>query len=285
MKNDLLEYFTEISKNIDSHIKTEKKYINLSEKLSNFIKDTYDGEQSPTFHIGENLSFKLPFHNMGNINTTHLFGMDEVIILTFYYLARNRYKNILDLGANIGLHSIVLNLLGYNVHCYEADPETFSVLQNNLHLNDCKNVRAINSAAANFDGVAEFTRVCGNLTGSHLTGAKKDPYGELEKFSVNVVDIGKIVHQFDLVKIDIEGLEADVLCSVPTEIANNIDFMLEINGIENAKRIFDYTKNAGLDIFLQKNGWNKVSTFDELPLSHKDGSVFISTKPPLWSFL
>lgn len=285
MKNDLLEYFTEISRNINSHIKTENRYISLSEKLSNSIKNTYDGEHSPTFHIGQNLSFKLPFHKMGNINTTHLFGIDEVIILTFYYLAINRYKNILDLGANIGLHSIVLNLLGYNVHCYEADPETFSVLQNNLHLNDCKNVTAINSAAANFDGVAEFTRVCGNLTGSHLTGAKKHPYGELEKFSVNVVDIGKIVHQFDLVKIDIEGLEADVLCSVPTAIAKNIDFMLEINGIENAKRIFDYTKNAGLDIFLQKNGWNKVSTFDELPLSHKDGSVFISAKPPLWSFL
>ena len=191
---------------------------------------------------------------------------------------KNNYKNVLDLGANIGLHSIVLSLLDYQVTCFEADPETFRVLKQNLELNNCKKIKPINEAAASFDGKAEFTRVCGNLTGSHLSGAKSNPYGELDKFEVKVNNIGNIAKEFDLIKIDIEGQEADVLTSISSEDALKIDFMMEINGEKNAKTIFDYSLQVGLNIFLQKNDWKKVNSLAELPLSHREGSVFLSSK-------
>ena len=54
--------------------------------------------------------------------------------------------------------------------------------------------------------------------------------------------------------------------------------MMEINGEKNAKTIFDYSLQVGLNIFLQKNDWKKVNSLAELPLSHREGSVFLSSK-------
>lgn len=267
-----------LARNTQSHVQSSSNYQVLNKKLSKVIASAYDTTSSPTFLLTDNITFSLPYYDMGNINTTHLFGMDELIILSFYLKNKNHYKNVLDLGANIGLHSIVLSLLDYQVTCFEADPETFRVLKQNLELNNCKKIKPINEAAASFDGKAEFTRVCGNLTGSHLSGAKSNPYGELDKFEVKVNNIGNIAKEFDLIKIDIEGQEADVLTSISSEDALKIDFMMEINGEKNAKTIFDYSLQVGLNIFLQKNNWKKVNSLAELPLSHREGSVFLSSK-------
>ncbi|WP_076923529.1 FkbM family methyltransferase [Pseudoalteromonas sp. EB27] len=267
-----------LARNTQSHVQSSSDYQLLNKKLSKVIASAYNTTSTPTFLLTDNITFSLPYYDMGNINTTHLFGIDELIILSFYLKNKNNYKNVLDLGANIGLHSIVLSLLDYQVTCFEADPETFRVLKQNLELNNCKKIKPINEAAASFDGKAEFTRVCENLTGSHLSGAKSNPYGELDKFEVKVNNIGNIAKEFDLIKIDIEGQEADVLTSISSEDALKIDFMMEINGEKNAKTIFDYSLQVGLNIFLQKNDWKKVNSLAELPLSHREGSVFLSSK-------
>lgn len=275
---NLIEFITSICEKPTLYNKSSDLYLDTQSSLAEYIEKAYQVNDNPITTLNKQVSFTIPFHDMGNINTTHLFGLDELIILSFYCANTYRYKNVLDLGANIGLHSVVLDKLGFQVTSFEADPETCSVLKNNLALNQSSRVNVINAAAGSFNGRAEFTRVCGNLTGSHLSGAKPNPYGKLEKFNVEVVNIGEIASQFDLIKIDIEGQEADVLTAIPVQDAKKIDFMLEINGNKNAKAIFDYSKSAGINIFLQKNNWKKVNQLSELPLSHRDGSVFISSK-------
>ena len=43
---------------------------------------------------------------MGAIDSLDLFGLDEMIIFSYYYNNRNRYNKVVDVGANIGLYSI-----------------------------------------------------------------------------------------------------------------------------------------------------------------------------------
>lgn len=274
---NLTNYVNELCRNYSQHRKSSEYYRNLEQQLSLLVQNSYESNSSPETNLNEDVRFSIPFHSMGNINTKHLFGLDEVIILAFYVSNQNKYKNVLDLGANIGLHSIALAKLGFDVTCFEADPDTYKVLTKNIKDNGV-NVNAINAAASSFNGQAEFTRVCGNMTGSHLSGAKPNPYGKLEKFQVNVVNIGELAEQYDLIKIDIEGQEADVLAAIPPKIANKIDFMMEINGEANAKRIFEYTQQSELNIFLQNRGWGKVDCLADLPLSHRDGCVFLSRR-------
>ena len=146
------------------------------------------GESGPQeVVLGDLGSLKLPFLSMGEIKSTHLFGLDELIIFSFYLKNKNRYKKVFDVGANIGLHSILLAKTGFDVVSYEPDPWHFKMLQNNLELNSVSSkVSPRNKAVSTTVGELEFIRVLGNTTGSHLAGAKKEPYGELEKFKVSV---------------------------------------------------------------------------------------------------
>ena len=70
-----------------------------------------------------------PYHTMGAIDSLNLFDLDELIIFSFYWLNCKRYRRVLDIGANIGLHSIILSKCGFEVCAYEPDPQHFEILQ------------------------------------------------------------------------------------------------------------------------------------------------------------
>ena len=60
----------------------------------------------------------------GKLNLINIMGLDEMIIFDFYIRKKNKYKNICDIGANIGFHSLFLKKLNYkNVTSYEPDKQ------------------------------------------------------------------------------------------------------------------------------------------------------------------
>ena len=93
-----------------------------------------------------------PYHKMGAVDSLNLFDLDELIIFSFYWVNRNKYRRVLDIGANIGLHSIILDRCGFEVRAYEPDPQHFTILQRNLALNHCSNVQAVNAAVSSKAG-------------------------------------------------------------------------------------------------------------------------------------
>ena len=228
---------------------------------------------------------KFPFHQMGAITSVHLFGVDELIIFSFYWTNRKRYKKVLDLGANIGLHSIMMSRCGYDVRAYEPDPKTYEVLKRNLKLNGCSGVEAINAAVSTSTGEMEFVRVLGNMTGSHLAAAKAAPYGELEKFSVKVEEFKPLLRWADLCKIDVEGHEKEILLTTTAEDWSKTDALLEVGSEENARAIFaHFAKMPKIALFAQKNSWKQIRTLDDMPTSYRDGSLFITAKSAVpWS--
>ena len=53
-------------------------------------------------------------------------------IFLFYFLKRFNYRHVADIGANIGLHSILLSKFGFKVDSYEPDPYHFKILKKYL---------------------------------------------------------------------------------------------------------------------------------------------------------
>ena len=157
----------------------------------------------------------LPYEKMGTIDSIDLFGLDELLMFTFYLRNRGRYHKAADIGANIGLHSILLSRMGCKVESYEPDPQHYEKLQRNLALNDITTATVHQAAVSDHSGNMQFVRVLGNTTSSHLAGSKANPYGELERFDVSVTDIRKIAERVDLLKIDAEGHEAVILNALP----------------------------------------------------------------------
>jgi FkbM family methyltransferase len=219
-----------------------------------------------------------PYHRMGAVDSLNLFEMDELIIFAFYWANRALYRRVADVGANIGLHSLIMARCGFEVASYEPDPLHLEILRQTLELNKIETVAVVAAAVSNRRGEAEFVRLKGNTTGSHLAGAKPNPYGEIERFMVNLVPASDIIGRFDLVKIDAEGHEAQILLDTRAEHWTHTDAILEIGSPENGASIFDHCNRLGLHIFTQKTGWRRARAPSDLPTSYREGSTFITRR-------
>ncbi|MBI1870536.1 MAG: FkbM family methyltransferase [Chlamydiae bacterium] len=223
-------------------------------------------------------SLTFPYHNMGAVDSLNLFDLDELIIFSFYWMHRRSYRRVLDIGANIGLHSIILSKCGFEVHAYEPDPKHFEIFKRNLDFNHCSNIHAFNTAVSTQAGEMEFVRVLGNTTGSHLAGAKAHPYGELERFPVKVEAMNALLSWADLVKLDIEGHEKEVLLGTHRDHWANTDGLIEVGNPNNATAIYEHFQKTGVRLFSQKTGWKRVSHVDDMPTSYREGTLFITSK-------
>ncbi len=157
--------------------------------------------------LGEIGRFEFPYICMGAIDSVDLFGLNELILFAYYWTNRKRYRRSADVGANLGLHSLVMNRCGWKVTAYEPDPNHVAIIHRNLKLNNVHSVELSEVAVSCSTGVREFVRVMGNRTGSHLAGAKDDPYGDLERFEVSVIKPHNIFENSDFIKFDVEGDE------------------------------------------------------------------------------
>jgi len=259
-----------------------EKKSELLEELENLYSDNLDGEIS----LGEIGEINFPYFSFGNLDSSKLFGLDEIILFSFYYANRHRYKSVLDLGANIGLHSLVLRKLGFEVVSYEPDELHCQQFEKVMKLNGVLNYILIRKAIGVSNESLEFTRVLGNTSGSFIKDAKSNPYGDIQSFSVQVDDIADVLHQtkFDLVKMDVEGYEATLLNRVGRESFNSTDFMLEVGSVKNQSLIFDLIREKSLNAFSQKNNWNRVESVADLPSHHSHGSLFIGNPAgPKWN--
>ncbi|MGH7944187.1 MAG: FkbM family methyltransferase [Opitutaceae bacterium] len=224
---------------------------------------------------------ELPYHKMGAVDSLDLFGLDELIIFSFYRANRNRYRRAADIGANLGLHSILMGKCGWQVKAYEPDPVHATLLRRNLALNHSSTVELVEAAVSDRPGQLEFVRVLGNTTSSHLTGAKQNAYGQLERFPVQVESIASIMPTVDFVKMDAEGQEKVIILGTTGEHWRHTDMMLEVGSGENARAIFQHGQRIGVRAFAQKLGWSEVQSPADMPVSYKDGSLFLSRRPTM----
>jgi FkbM family methyltransferase len=219
----------------------------------------------------------LPYVEMGKINSCDLFGLDELILFAFYAANRSRYRRVVDFGTNIGLHTIIFARCGFQVRSFEPDPHHIEILEHNLKLNHVE-TDLCRSAVSVVSGEAEFTRVLGNTTSSHLSGAKAAPYGELERFAVKVEAAAPHLAWADLAKIDIEGHEGVLITGLPPNTWVATDAVLEIGTPDNAALVFEHLSGSEINMFAQKTGWRRVMSLADMPTSHREGSLFISSK-------
>ncbi len=262
----------------DQHARSERKYNELKDRIRGEVEDIFadvEPTAKPFSPFGE---LVFPYHKMGAIDSLNLFDLDELIIFSFYWLNRKRYKKVADIGANIGLHSIILSKCGYEVRCYEPDPQHFEIIKRNLSLNKAKNVEPINAAVSAEDGTLEFIRVLGNTTGSHIAGAKDNPYGELDKFPVEVKAIGQIMEWSDLIKLDAEGHEKEILLATTKEHWMKTDAIIEVENSDNAKTLYEFFEGIGINMFSQKLNWQMVKDVQDMPVGYREGSLFVTAK-------
>jgi FkbM family methyltransferase len=131
----------------------------------------------------------------------------------------------LDVGANVGLYSLLLaSALGSagQVIAFEPERESFEHLQDNLKLNEAGNVHPFQKALGDEDGHAElFLR--GGIADSTLVWSPS--LGNAGQQLVDVVQGDAFIERQNLplprlVKVDVEGYECKVLRGLRRTLAN-----------------------------------------------------------------
>lgn len=108
-----------------------------------------------------------------------------------------------DVGASVGNHTVFLAAVcGLHVVAFEPDPRVHTMLLDNLALNPGLSVSTYRVAAGNRTGL-------GRLTSLHRV--EDDPAGTV---TVSRIDDLLTVGDLSLVKVDVEGHEADVLAGM-----------------------------------------------------------------------
>ena len=286
--NIMSHLLQEIADSYTKHDSNSDWYKAMAARVLEIVKmntSGFDTEVTPREELLEIGTIFFPYFEMGAVNSNSLLSLDELILFAFYKVNQKNYSKVLDLGANIGLHTLVLQRLGFFVKSFEPDPVHFKQAVKVLNLNQLSVLDYLNSAVAQTNGIANFVRVLGNTTASHIEGSKSSPaYGELQKFEVSTVSINQVLSEgFDLVKMDIEGFESELLQSINITHFRDSDFLVEVGSADNAKSIFKLFDKR-VNLFSQKTNWNPVRDIADMPKSYKEGSLFITSKTTMpWS--
>ena len=262
----------------NQHAPGSKVYALLKQIARREVENLFSEHDSKVKEFKPFGELVFPYHKMGAVNSLNLFDFDELIIFSFYWINRRRYRRVLDIGANIGLHSIILSKCGFEVRAYEPDPQHFEILQKNLALNNCSNVQTFHTAVSSKAGEMEFVRVLGNTTASHLAGSKTNPYGDLERFPVKVEAIGPLITWPDLIKLDVEGHEKEILLTTNRDHWSSTDALIEVENESSATFIYEHFTTLGVQLFSQKTNWQLVRDVDDMPTNYREGILFVTCK-------
>jgi FkbM family methyltransferase len=133
----------------------------------------------------------------------------------------SRGERVLDLGANVGLFSLLAADRGASVTALEPHPETFAWLERNTSGFgvECRNAAVMGRAPSS--GAVEL--VDGpTSTAHHVAGLRDDDPGR-SRTTVPAVGFAALVRErYDLIKLDVEGAEFDVVADTPLEVLARI---------------------------------------------------------------
>jgi len=122
---------------------------------------------------------------------------------------------VLDIGANIGLTTLLQAPLASRIHSFEPSPTTFKLLQQNVAQAELDNVELHNYGLGEEPGSFELTFAPSNRSGAFVSNQTQASVGHtVEKIHIRTMDQfveDRGVASVDMIKIDVEGFELQVL--------------------------------------------------------------------------
>lgn len=213
---------------------------------------------------------------------------DDLIGWQIFYLGQyeenttNLIKKIIkknmvffDVGGNIGYYSLLAAKRGAYVHTFEASQQIGNLLKKNKRINNFNNMNIENSAIYDKDTVLRFQDPQkGNLG----TGKVSTNYGK----QVRAIRLDSFIKQnaitnVDLMKIDVEGVELNVLNGAKKILQNfHPDILCEKNDEGNVERFLNKLDYKGYYI---RKGKGLLTKKMEAP------NMFFTCKPEKYSDL
>ena len=226
------------------------------------------------------VKFKVFNSSFGYVDVKRILALkSELDLYNFFLKYKKNYRSFADVGANVGIHTLFASKIFKFIYSYEPLKTHYNLLKKNIVLNNFKNIKIIKKAVSIDDNNKFLIELEKNTTATHLETANRSKYGKLKKWLVKCISIKKIISKFDLIKFDVEGLEAKLLKNINFENKFS-DLIVEIHNYKNSKDIFKKLSSyKNISIYKIKNlKISPIKTFKDMPKSSFDGHLFV-TKP------
>jgi len=192
----------------------------------------YDGQMLEKILV-ENFNFIVHKNDTCVADCLRSGRLFEKFLVSYLRHFINPNKNVLDLGANIGTHSVIYsNYIHANSTVYSFEPQkvVFDILCQNIALNNCKNVVPFNFGCSNVNDVF-YMNACYENKDNHGAFCIDPTLNEASglKIECKVLDELNITN-VGYVKIDVEGHEYEALLGMKnTLLRDRPVIMIEIH--------------------------------------------------------
>lgn len=178
------------------------------------------------------------------ISCGHFFEEHELVLIS-KYIPRNAV--ILDIGANIGNHSLYFASKCHSarIYSFEPVPETFDILKKNVELNHMTDViKPINIGLSDTITTGKITRFASNNIGATVVQKSKDGSITLNKLDNIDIPEGRV----DFAKIDVEGHEQLVLKGAVETLKKYKPVIFIEIWTENFEKVDLFLRNLGYEM-------------------------------------
>ncbi len=157
----------------------------------------------------------------------------------------------IDVGANIGKHTIKLSRTAKKVISIEANPETFELLKENVKYNRARNVECLNLVCLDKKEKVDFF-VREFLPGTNSLDKRSESDIKIIIQGDILDNICKKEKKIDLIKIDVEMAEMKVLKGSKSILKrDHPEIIIEAWNIEALEEIKNYLFNLGYNSLKQ----------------------------------
>lgn len=203
--------------NVIKLIKTFKNWQDIGIDYLGLKKDTYILETRDGLKIKLRPGCSVFGSDLGVVN--------ELIIRPFFDDFRN-INTVIDIGAHIGIFSLLAAINMGTVYSYEPFFESFKILEENIKINHMtKTIKPFMLAIAGKKGIREFklygSPACASLTNESFQKMS----GKITVTCTTLKDIfdKNKIERCDLLKIDAEGAEHEILFNTPKKYFRRIN--------------------------------------------------------------
>lgn len=157
-------------------------------------------------------------------------GLHEFADMAFVLHLLRPNELFVDVGANIGSFTILASaVVGASAIAIEPDPGSMASLKRNVELNQVSTkVEMMEAAVGGASGVARFTV---GLDTTNRIATDDDPWTR----EVQIKTLDEVLEGRDplLIKLDVEGFEAEVIAGARRTLANETLLAIETEGVSN----------------------------------------------------
>lgn len=205
-------------------------------------------------------------------------GIYEKDILDDIYNELDATKNLIDIGANIGQHSLLMSPYCKNVYSFEPIPAVYNQFKESIALNNFQNIQIYNLAIGNKKEALPFNYVI-NHAGTSSFVERENPNSNIITVLIDTLENILGNTKMDVIKLDVEGYESVVILGNKEKILKDkpVIFMeynpdwIEKEGSAKTDEVFNFFLENQFAVYSRNK--DKVLSREDLDIKSQDNWI------------